>query len=100
MNSGLEPQPGEDSGDTNFSTAEESGDTNFSTKNQKMPTNDHLQAEDAGAGATLPDGADLELLDDENHVQSSEDGDTLEDQQVSHYAKNVEQAPHGLPLKK
>ena len=72
-NSGLEPQPDEGS-----------GDTNFNSKNQKMPTDGQLQAEEPGAGATLP-----ELLDDENHVQSSVDGDTL-DQHVSNYAKNVQ----------
>eukprot|EP00964_Phaeocystis_antarctica_P154717 scaffold123555_cov72-Phaeocystis_antarctica.AAC.1 len=37
--------------------------------------------------ATLPDGDNLERLDDKSHVQSTEDADTL-DQHVSDYDKN------------
>ena len=99
-NSGLKPQPDEDSNDSNCSAMhnemppdESGGDTNIS-KMLKMPTDGHLQAEDSGAGVALaapPDGADLELLDDKNYVQSSENGDTL-DQTFSDPDKYVKQA--------
>ena len=41
--------------------------------------------------ATLIDGANLERLDDDSHVQSTKDADTL-DKYVSDHAKNMQQA--------
>ena len=41
--------------------------------------------------ATLPDGDNLERLDDKSHVQSTEDADTL-DQHGGDHNKNVQQA--------
>ena len=53
IDSKLEPQPGE----------------GINTNNKKGPG---VQKEEPGAGAALPDGADVERLDDKNRVQSTE----------------------------
>ena len=61
-----EPPPDEGSYDTNNS---------ISTTLNKTPPDGLLQAEECGGGAVLPDGANLERLEDnKDHVQATEDG--------------------------
>ena len=61
-----EPPPDEGSYDTNNSISK--------TLNETLPDG-LLQAEECGAGAVLPDGANLERLEDnKDHVQATEDG--------------------------
>ena len=62
----VEPPPDEGSYDTNNSISK--------TLNQ-TPPDGLLQAEECGAGAVLPDGANLERLEDnKDHVRATEDG--------------------------